>query len=41
MTLPLYHVDTFTDRLFADNPAAVCPLPAWNEDGWLQAVARR
>jgi predicted PhzF superfamily epimerase YddE/YHI9 len=36
MTIPLFHVDAF-----AGNPAAVCHLPAWNEDGWLQAVARR
>jgi PhzF family phenazine biosynthesis protein len=40
MTIPLYHVDAFTDRPFAGNPAAVCILPAWKEDGWLQAVAR-
>src|SRR5271163_1342963 len=40
MTIPLFHVDAFTDRLFAGNPAAVCLLPAWKEDRWLQAVAR-
>jgi predicted PhzF superfamily epimerase YddE/YHI9 len=40
MTIPLFHVDAFTDRPFAGNPAAVCLLPAWREDGWLQAVAR-
>jgi PhzF family phenazine biosynthesis protein len=40
MTIPLFHVDAFTDRPFAGNPAAVCLLPAWNEDRWLQAVAR-
>ena len=40
MTLPLFHVDAFTDRPFAGNPAAVCLLPAWREDRWLQAVAR-
>src|SRR3954466_11860410 len=27
-TLPLYQVDAFTDRPFAGNPAAVCPLAA-------------
>jgi PhzF family phenazine biosynthesis protein len=37
---PLFHVDAFTDRPFADNPAAVCILPSWKEDGCLQAVAR-
>ncbi|HEY7309935.1 MAG TPA: PhzF family phenazine biosynthesis protein [Gemmataceae bacterium] len=40
MTIPLFHVDAFTDRPFAGNPAAVCLLPSWKEDGWLQAVAR-
>jgi PhzF family phenazine biosynthesis protein len=40
MSLSLYHVDAFTDRPFAGNPAAVCLLPAWREDRWLQAIAR-
>ena len=40
MSLPLYHVDAFTDRPFAGNPAAVCLLPSWRQDRWLQAVAR-
>jgi PhzF family phenazine biosynthesis protein len=40
MPIPLFHVDAFTDRPFAGNPAAVCLLPAWREDRWLQAVAR-
>src|ERR1035438_5746761 len=39
MTIPLFHVDAFTDRPFAGNPAAVCPLPSWKSDRWLQAVA--
>ncbi len=39
MPLPLFHVDAFTDRPFAGNPAAVCILPFWKEDGWFQAVA--
>jgi PhzF family phenazine biosynthesis protein len=39
MTIPLFHVDAFTDRPFAGNPAAVCLLSSWKEDGWLQAVA--
>ena len=39
MTIPLFHVDAFTDSPFAGNPAAVCILPSWKEDGWLQAVA--
>ena len=40
MTVPLFHVDAFTDRPFAGNPAAVCLLPSWKGDRWLQAVAR-
>jgi predicted PhzF superfamily epimerase YddE/YHI9 len=40
MTLPLFHVDAFTDRPLSGNPAAVCILAAWREDQWLQAVAR-
>ena len=40
MTIPLFHVDAFTERPFAGNPAAVCLLPSWKEDRWLQAVAR-
>jgi PhzF family phenazine biosynthesis protein len=40
MTIPLFHVDAFTDCPFAGNPAAVCLLPSWKEDRWLQAIAR-
>jgi PhzF family phenazine biosynthesis protein len=40
MVLPLFHVDAFTDRPFAGNPAAVCLLPSWKDEQWLQAVAR-
>jgi hypothetical protein len=32
-------VGAFTDRPFAGNPAAVVPLSAWTDDGWLQDVA--
>lgn len=39
MNLPLFHVDAFTDKPFAGNPAAVCLLPDWRPDVWLQAVA--
>ncbi|HEY7329817.1 MAG TPA: PhzF family phenazine biosynthesis protein [Gemmataceae bacterium] len=39
MPIPLFHVDAFTDQPFAGNPAAVCLLPAWKEDRWLQAIA--
>jgi PhzF family phenazine biosynthesis protein len=40
MTLPLFLVDAFTDQPFSGNPAAVCLLPSWKEDRWLQAVGR-
>ena len=39
MPLPVFHVDAFTSKPFAGNPAAVCPLAAWLDDGLLQAVA--
>jgi PhzF family phenazine biosynthesis protein len=39
MGFPLFHVDAFTDQPFTGNPAAVCFLPAWKDDRWLQAVA--
>jgi PhzF family phenazine biosynthesis protein len=38
MNFPLFHVDAFADRPFSGNPAAVCLLPSWKEDRWLQAV---
>lgn len=40
MSIPLYVVDAFTDRPFAGNPAAVCLLPEWPSDDWLQNVGR-
>jgi PhzF family phenazine biosynthesis protein len=39
MRLPIYQVDAFTDRLFAGNPAAVCPLAEWLPDPVMQAIA--
>jgi len=39
MKIPLYQVDAFTDRPFAGNPAAVCPLPRWLPDATMQAIA--
>ena len=39
MELPIYQVDAFTDRLFAGNPAAVCPLPRWLKDETMQSIA--
>lgn len=39
MKLPIFQLDAFSDRLFAGNPAAVCPLPGWAPDAVLQAIA--
>jgi PhzF family phenazine biosynthesis protein len=39
MKIPIYQVDAFTSRLFAGNPAAVCPLTRWPDDETLQAIA--
>jgi PhzF family phenazine biosynthesis protein len=39
MRIPIYQVDAFTSRVFAGNPAAVCPLPSWLDDVTLQAIA--
>jgi len=37
--IPIYIVDAFTPRLFKGNPAAVCPLERWLDDGVMQSVA--
>ena len=39
MKIPYYHVDAFTSRVFAGNPAGVCPLDAWLEDEIMQKIA--
>jgi PhzF family phenazine biosynthesis protein len=39
MKIPLFIVDAFTDTLFSGNPAAVCPLEEWPDDGILQSIA--
>jgi PhzF family phenazine biosynthesis protein len=39
MTLPIFQVDAFTNRVFAGNPAAVVPLEKWLDDATLQAIA--
>jgi PhzF family phenazine biosynthesis protein len=39
MSLTVFHVDAFASKPFAGNPAAVCPLAEWLDDGLLQAVA--
>jgi PhzF family phenazine biosynthesis protein len=37
--LAIFHVDAFTDRPFAGNPAAVCILDRERGDPWLASVA--
>ena len=39
MPTPIYQVDSFTDRPFAGNPAAVCVLDRPAGDEWMQDVA--
>jgi len=39
MSIPYYQVDTFTNKLFAGNPAGVCLLANWLDDQLLQAIA--
>jgi PhzF family phenazine biosynthesis protein len=42
LTKPVFlaHVDAFTPKPFAGNPAGVCILPAARPEAWMQAVAR-
>ncbi len=39
MEIPIYQIDAFTSRVFAGNPAAVCPLKEWLDDSVLQNIA--
>ncbi len=39
MKIRIYQVDAFADRVFAGNPAAVCPLDDWLPDEVMQAIA--
>src|SRR5229473_2766777 len=39
MAIPYYHVDAFTDELFAGNPAGVCILSAFLADSIMQKIA--
>jgi len=39
MKIPLFQIDAFSDRVFAGNPAAVCPLDQWLDEPVLQAIA--
>jgi PhzF family phenazine biosynthesis protein len=40
MGLTIYQVDSFTDKPFSGNPAAVCILDELRDDSWMQNVAR-
>lgn len=39
MQITLYHINAFTDKLFAGNPAAVCILDEWLTDKEMQTIA--
>jgi len=39
MKIKQYQIDAFAARAFEGNPAAVCPLESWLDDGLLQAIA--
>ena len=39
MRIRMYQVDAFSGRVFAGNPAAVCPLTAWLSDEQMQSIA--
>ncbi|GAX60977.1 phenazine biosynthesis protein [Candidatus Scalindua japonica] len=40
MELDLYQIDTFTDRVFKGNPAAVIPLESWLPENTMQSIAQ-
>ena len=39
MDIMYYHINAFTDRVFAGNPAGVCFLDSWVDDKILQSIA--
>src|ERR1700744_5679671 len=39
MSIPYYHVDSFTDEIFGGNPAGVCIFPAFPADAPLRRIA--
>ncbi len=39
MNLTIYQVDAFTKKIFAGNPAAICPLQEWLADDVMQKIA--
>lgn len=40
MTLDIYQIDAFTNKLFGGNPAAVCPLKEWLPDVTMLNIAK-
>lgn len=36
----IFHIDTFTEKPFSGNPAAVCILPSARHEHWMQQMAR-
>lgn len=40
MKTPLYQIDAFAFRPFSGNPAAVCPLEEWIDEGVMQEIAQ-
>jgi len=40
MSIPIFQVDAFTDKLFSGNPAAVVVLEQQAETAWMQSIAR-
>ncbi|MDC6366373.1 MULTISPECIES: PhzF family phenazine biosynthesis protein [Flavobacteriaceae] len=40
MKLTIYQIDAFTDHVFGGNPAAVCMLDDWLENGLMQQIAQ-
>ena len=39
MKQKIYQVDAFAQKVFEGNPAAVCIMKSWPEEGWMQNVA--
>ena len=39
LTIPIYQVDAFSDKLFGGNPAAICPLKEWLPAPQMQKIA--
>lgn len=39
MSLTIYQVDAFTNKVFGGNPASVCPLDSWLTDSIMQQIA--